>query len=133
MTPGWGGKGYGLDVLARHPQAPPGAVDLLISESLFSLQQEGIEVFSLGSCPLIETGELERDDPRSLRWAFRLLRDKSWGNHIFRFQSLFRFKEKFDPRWEPIYIAGWPNIGFRTLYAGCRMWGLFGPPRLRID
>jgi len=133
ITPGWDGRGYGLDVLARHPQAPAGAVDLLLSETIGHLQREGVDLFSLGACPLIEKGEISVGDPRGLRWAFRVLRDSPWGNHLFQFQSLYRFKEKFNPRWEPLYMAGWPNIGFRTLYAGCRMWGLFGPPRLRVD
>ena len=78
-------------------------------------------------------------EPWYLRRIFRLLHHGFVGKRLFNFQSLVRFKAKFRPRWEPVYIAGWPKIGIWSLYLSCRMWGLFGAPaidpphRLSID
>ena len=52
---------------------------------------------------------------------------RSWlGNRLFHFHGLAHFKNKFAPSWEPVLIGCAPRLGVWDLYAGCRMWGLFG-------
>jgi lysylphosphatidylglycerol synthetase-like protein (DUF2156 family) len=60
-----------------------------------------------------------------LRWIFDLLFRSQLGNRIFGFRALYAFKSKFRPRWEPVYFAASPSLGWVTLYRGCRMWGLY--------
>lgn len=126
LTPSFGGTSWGVDVMSRLRTAPAGSMDLLLAEICLTLRAEGVEHFSLGSCPMSEHAPVARDDHRLLRVAFRSLYSTETGNRLFRFRGLAHFKAKFDPVWEPVFIAGWPNIGLRTLYAGCRMWGVFG-------
>lgn len=132
LTPGWGGDAWGVDVMARAPSAPAGAMELLLTRAMQTLFSEGIARVSLGACPMADAGiQPTGRDRRVLRWLFRWLYRSRLGNRFFPFRSLTAFKSKFAPRWEPVYIGGWPSIGPWSLYVGCRMWGLFGPPRLR--
>ena len=130
LTPGWAGRGMGLDVMARTPKAPAGTMELLLIATMEQVFDEGIEFVSLGACPMAERHPLDGSDPRLLRWIFRTLYRSRIGNRLFNFRSLAHFKAKFSPRWEPLYIAGWPRLTVRSLYTGCRMWGLFGRPAL---
>ena len=130
LIPGWGGAGVGLDVMARYPDAPAGTMDVLLVRAIERCFDAGMRIFSLGGCPMAEHGTLDADDPWLLRRIFRLLYRTRVGNYLFNFNSLVQFKAKFAPRWEPVYIAGWPRVSVRSLYTGCRMWGLFGKPAL---
>jgi len=127
IAPGWGGRGFGVDIMAREPDAPAGAMDLLLAEVIGTLGDEGVEILSLGACPMAGI-EADGHTPRWLRALFRFLYASKLGNRVFPFRQLHRFKAKFAPRWEPVYLAGWPSAGPWTVYVGGRMWGLFGPP-----
>ena len=124
------GRGAAIDALVRHENASPGAVDLLIQQTLQILKREGVEWLSLGACPLIETTAPGDSDSRALRFFLRRLGSSAIGDSLFSFQGLHQFKSKFHPRWEPIHMGGLPNAGFWAMYAGGRMWGLTGRPRL---
>lgn len=121
---------WGLDVMVRPPDAPAGAMDVLLARVLEILQAEGAKTFSLGAAPMAERVAAPQGESRFLHGVFRWLY-KSWlGNRIFNFASLARYKDKFAPRWEAVYLAGSPRIGVWSLYVGCLMWGLFGHPPL---
>ena len=126
LCPGWGGSGWGVDVMARGRGAPAGAMDLLLTQLIRRLGAEGVERVSLGACPMSQKAATERPRHPVLRLGFRFLYHTSLGNQLFRFRGLSHFKSKFNPSWEPVYIAAWPRVTAPTLYAGCRMWGLFG-------
>lgn len=129
LTPGWGGRGWGVDVMARDPSAPAGTMEVLLSDLIQRTFDEGGRVFSLGASPMLERTPLPPPDSGLLRPVFRWLLASRLGNRLFRFRSLGHFKDKFSPRWEPVYMGAWPRMSPLALYAGCRMWGLFGPPR----
>lgn len=131
LTPGWADaqgvpRGWGIDVMARVPEAPPGTMELIWTTVIRTLAAEGADWLSLGSCPMSERAAPLAADPEGLRPLFRYLYGSGLGNRLFRFRHLERFKAKFVPRWEPVYMAGWPSLGPWSLYQGCRMWGLFG-------
>ena len=128
LTPGWDGAGWGLDVMARRADAPAGTMEVLIVEVLRRLAAEGIERFSLGACPMYEAPTVPGEPRSYLRRVFRFLFRSTIGNALFHFQSLAYFKGKFDPVWEPVYVAAWPDAGPWSMYVGVRMWGLFGVP-----
>ncbi len=132
LTPGWGGRGWGLDVMVRSPDAPAGAMDVLLTHIIGQLADEGAERFSLGACPMAERTPIPSGDSRVLRAVFRWLYRSSLARRLFPFDSLARYKDKFTPTWEAVHLAGWPTINAGALYTGCRMWGLFGPPPLTI-
>ena len=128
-----GGVGASVDVFARDPNARPGAVDLLLVETIRQLGAEGVEWVSLGTCPLFEPAIPDAgEEPDRIRAnLLRKIWRSRWGNTLFGFQGLQRFKAKFATRWEPVYLGGAPKVGIRALYQGARMWGLLGRPRLR--
>jgi phosphatidylglycerol lysyltransferase len=131
LTPGWGGTGYGLDVMARAPDAAAGAMEIALTGAIETLGSEGVEVLSLGACPMFEATPVPDGDSPLLRAILRWVYRSRFTRRLFPFESLPRFKAKFRPTWEPSFIAAWPHAGVRSLYVGCRMWGLFGPRSLR--
>ena len=91
-------------------------------ETVAQLRSEGVTTLSLGPCPMAGLEAIAR--PNILHRIFQLLYRTSWGNRIFGFRGLVSFKNKFRPRWEPIFIAATPRVSVLTLYMGCRMWRL---------
>jgi phosphatidylglycerol lysyltransferase len=64
-------------------------------------KERGFSRFNLGMAPLSSVGELQWARPFE-RLAHLFFRH---GEHWFNFQGLRRFKEKFEPDWEPRYMA----------------------------
>lgn len=128
LTPGWGGRGWGVDVMSREPSGPAGAMDLLLAETIERLGREGIERFSLGASPMAPVPGQRRQAPLRLRLLEELLFRTWLGRQLFPFRQLNRFKAKFAPRWRPVFLAGWPSMGLWAMYVSARMWGIFGPP-----
>jgi phosphatidylglycerol lysyltransferase len=119
-----GGPGaFGVDVMCRRPDAEPGAMELLLTRVLETLRDEGASTCSLGPCPMAGV-PLDGDRPL-LRRIVRALYASRLGNQVFGFRNLHRFKQKFRPRFEPVYFAAAPSLGVLALYRGCRMWGLY--------
>ncbi len=121
LLPGAPGT-WGLDVVCRRPDAVAGSVERMLLHAIGTLQLEGATELSLGPCPMARVPT--RGDRVVLRWLFRWLFASRLGNHVFGFRNLYRFKEKFRPRWEPVYFAARPRLSAIALYRGCRMWGL---------
>lgn len=113
---------WGLDVLCRRPDAAPGTMERLILHIAEQLRDEGAKVLSLGACPM---ADIPPGGPLGLEQVFRWLYRSRWGNRLFGFRNLHRFKQKFRPAWAPVYFAAAPRLGVVSLYRGCRMWGLY--------
>jgi len=81
--------------------APPGVMDYLFAELMLWGQREGFAWFSLGMAPLsgLESHRFATVWNRAGALLFR------FGEHFYNFQGLRAFKEKFDPVWEPRYLA----------------------------
>lgn len=97
-----GGKGEASVDLMRHvPGAPTGVMDFLFTRLLMHFQAEGFQRFGLGMAPLAGMAE----HPLAPRWhrVGRLL--FAHGEQFYNFQGLRAFKKKFDPVWEPRYLA----------------------------
>ncbi len=131
LTPGWAGEGYGVDVMARAPDAPAGAMEVAMTSAIQTIGGEGVRRLSLGACPMYEHVRSANASRPALRRLLRWVYSSSVTRRLFAFESLPRFKRKFDPVWETSYIAAWPRVGAWSLYVGCRMCGLFGPRSLR--
>ena len=122
LLPGGPGQ-WGLDIMAQTPDAPSGTMDLLLASATELLGGEGAKTLSLGACPM--AGVPLTGKGWLMRRIFYVLYYSSVGNRLFGFRRLHHFKNKFRPRWVPVYLAASPRLGVWTLYLGCRMWGLY--------
>ena len=103
------GKGMILDLVRRRPDSPVGTMELLILRSLESFRDRGLKEASLNAIPLAcveragtNSTATDEDDSRlrdALRWLYE------HGGAVYEAKNLFRFKAKFAPRWEPIYLV----------------------------
>ena len=100
----WLGAGceeLSLDLMRHAPDAPSGAMDFLFAELMQWGRSQGFRWFSLGMAPL-SGFEHHRLAPLWNRLGAFLFRH---GEHFYNFQGLRSFKDKFDPVWEPCYLA----------------------------
>jgi len=99
----WEGAGEELSVdLMRHlPDAPAGVMDYMFVHLILWSQQQGYRWFNLGMAPLsgLENRTLGPLWNRVGALAYR------FGENFYNFQGLRQYKEKFDPVWEPMYLA----------------------------
>jgi lysylphosphatidylglycerol synthetase-like protein (DUF2156 family) len=93
--------GYTLDVMRRRPESFNGIMDFLIGSAAQNCQGEGLGFLSLSGAPL---ARLDRGEPVTrLQKALDLL--ASALEPIYGFKSLFAFKARFHPRYEPLYLV----------------------------
>jgi phosphatidylglycerol lysyltransferase len=90
-----------VDLMRYRPDAPPGTMDFLFARVLLHLQAEGYARFGLGMSPMAGMAERRRA-PRWQRIG-RLLFE--YGERFYNFRGLYSFKDKFQPVWEPRYLA----------------------------
>jgi len=90
-----------IDLMRQADDAPPGVMDYLFSELMAWGRAQGYAWFSLGVAPLSGL-ETHRFAPLATRAGALLFRH---GEHFYNFQGLRAFKDKFDPVWEPRYLA----------------------------
>jgi phosphatidylglycerol lysyltransferase len=90
-----------VDLMRYTSVAPPGVMEFLLIELMLWGKANGFERFNLGMAPLsgIENRSLA---PLWNRVGALLF---SRGEPFYNFQGLRQYKEKFDPLWEPRYLA----------------------------
>ncbi len=90
-----------LDLMRVHPQAPKMTMEFLLLNLLLHYKAHGYTCFSLGMVPLAGL-QPRRGAPLTQRLGALVFRR---GGQFYNFQGLRRFKEKFQPQWEPRYLA----------------------------
>lgn len=113
----WQGAGRGelsVDLMRYSSDAPRGVMDFLFVSLMLWGRDQGFASFDLGMAPLsgIEGRELAPLWNRAGAWLFR------HGEHFYNFQGLRRYKTKFDPRWEPRYLASPGGLALPRALAG---------------
>ena len=90
-----------VDLMRYTSVAPPGVMEFLLIELMLWGKANGYQRFNLGMAPLsgIENRSLA---PLWNRVGALLF---SRGEPFYNFQGLRQYKEKFDPIWEPRYLA----------------------------
>ncbi|MDO8141110.1 MAG: phosphatidylglycerol lysyltransferase domain-containing protein, partial [Candidatus Brocadiales bacterium] len=90
-----------LDLMRYLPESPRSVMEYLFLQLMLWGKQEGYQWFNLGMSPFsgLENHVLA---PLWNRLGALVYRH---GEHFFNFQGLRQYKEKFDPEWEPIYLA----------------------------
>lgn len=87
-----------LDLMRRGPEAPPGTMEALIVAAIADFATRGVVSASLGGVPLAgTTGSDDRID-MMLGWMYE------HGGGLYDAKSLYAFKAKFAPAWEPMYL-----------------------------
>jgi lysylphosphatidylglycerol synthetase-like protein (DUF2156 family) len=96
---------YQTELLVRSRQAPVGVMEALIEQVYRSLCAENIATWSLGEVPFVfSTGQ-------KLSVLEKLV--QITGHQIrfaYDYQGLFNFKNKFNPRWQDVYLCGFPSV-----------------------
>lgn len=90
-----------VDLMRHLPDAPPGTMDLLFAKLLLWGQAQGYGSFNLGLAPLagLPDGRLAPVWAKIGRAIF------ARGERFYGFAGLRAFKAKFQPVWQPRYIA----------------------------
>ncbi len=112
-------NGWVIDLMRRRRDAVPGVMEFLIAESLLVFQQEGCTFASLSAAPLAQLSP-HRQRFSTIERALSLAAERL--DSFYHFASLNDFKAKFQPGWEPIYLAypgagNLPRIGYALLRA----------------
>ncbi len=90
-----------LDLMRQLPDAPNGTMDFLFVRLMQHFQADGYARFGLGMAPM--SGMIAH--PLATRWhrLGRLVFEH--GERFYNFRGLRGFKDKFEPVWEPRYLA----------------------------
>ncbi|MEW5824191.1 MAG: bifunctional lysylphosphatidylglycerol flippase/synthetase MprF [Pseudomonadota bacterium] len=90
-----------IDLMRYRPDAPKNTMQFLLLRCLLQAQENGYARFSLGMAPL---SGLEDHTLAPLWQRFGAL-IYNLGEPYYNFQGLRTFKQKFNPDWEPRYLA----------------------------
>jgi len=112
---------FHTELLLRHREAPVGIMEALITAIAEQLTLENVRHLSLGAVTPIPEAAIDGilapsrhlDELwRRSQLAFRLARG---FNFAFNAEGLWRFKNKFSPRWEPLYLCASPRLNWTTM------------------
>jgi hypothetical protein len=119
------------ELILRHREAPVGIMEAIITAITTQLAQEGVQHFSLGTVtplPAAESDEIfaAHRHPDELwtrsQLSFMLGRALKFALNA---EGLWRFKDKFSPRWEPLYLCASPELSWATIAGLLQATGYF--------
>jgi phosphatidylglycerol lysyltransferase len=90
-----------LDLMRHLPDGTSGIMDFLFIELMMWAKQQGYRWFNLGMAPLSGL-QNRRSAPLWSRLGALLF---GRGERFYNFRGLHKYKDKFDPEWEPRYLA----------------------------
>lgn len=90
-----------VDLMRYAPDGPAGLMDYLFVELMLWSKTHGYRWFNLGMAPLSGL-QSRRQAPLWHRFGAMLF---GRGERFYNFRGLHRYKDKFDPEWEPRYMA----------------------------
>ncbi|MDH4167526.1 MAG: phosphatidylglycerol lysyltransferase domain-containing protein, partial [Gammaproteobacteria bacterium] len=90
-----------IDLMRHSSAAPKGVMDFLFIELMLWGRAQGYHWFSLGMAPLagLEAHRLAPAWHKVGRLIYR------YGEDFYNFEGLRQYKEKFQPEWQPRYLA----------------------------
>jgi phosphatidylglycerol lysyltransferase len=95
------GSAFSMDLMRYADDAPKNVMDFLFVELMRWGQEQGYQAFEFGMAPL--AGLEERRLAPIMSRVGRLLFER--GEEVYNFRGVRRFKDKYDPIWQPRYIA----------------------------
>ncbi|WP_439029732.1 bifunctional lysylphosphatidylglycerol flippase/synthetase MprF [Gordonia terrae] len=99
-APGGEVAGWTLDIMRRRTDGFGPVVEYLIASSAVAFKDEGAQFISLSGAPLARTGDFEAEPLDKLLDTLGAALEPYYG-----FRSLHTFKKKFNPRYEPVFLA----------------------------
>src|SRR5262249_22516598 len=90
-----------LDLMRYHRVAPANVMEAMLIHIMRWGHDQGFKWFSMGMAPLSGFEE----SPVASLWNRLGAFLYEHGEAIYNFQGLRAYKEKFDPTWEPHYLA----------------------------
>lgn len=104
-----GGKVH-TELILRRNNSPIGVMEALIHDLFYLLKKENkARYLSLGEVPFIYMNEAE-----NLKNKFVLMTGRGI-KFVYNYKGLYKFKNKFNPVWENVYIAETGRIRYTTL------------------
>lgn len=92
---------FSIDLMRFVPEGPPRIMDFLFVELIGWGRAQGYGAFDFGMAPL--SGLDDRPLAPALSRVGRLIYDR--GEEIYNFQGVRHYKSKYDPTWQPRYVA----------------------------
>ena len=101
VLPGADKQELSVDLMRFVPTGPEDIMDYLFIELMLWGRQNGYQWFNLGMAPLSGI------DNRALAplWSHAGAFIFKYGEYFYNFQGLHEYKDKFDPQWQPKYLA----------------------------
>ena len=102
-----------LDLMRYLPEAAEGVMEYLFICLMLWGKAQGYRWFNLGMAPFsgLENRALAPLWNRLGAFVFR------YGEHFYNFQGLRQYKEKFDPEWQPKYMASPGGLALPQIFA----------------
>jgi phosphatidylglycerol lysyltransferase len=113
LWPGGEHEEISIDLMRHTVDAPLGVMDYLFIELMMYGAAEGYRWFNLGMAPLAGL-EARSIAPLWSRLGSLVYRH---GEHFYNFQGLRAYKDKYDPVWEPRYLACPGGLAFPLVLA----------------
>jgi len=93
---------FSIDLMRYADDAPKDVMDFLFVELLHWGREQGYVAFEFGMAPL--AGLEDRPLAPIMSRVGRLLFERA--EEIYNFRGVYRYKDKYDPLWQPRYLAG---------------------------
>jgi phosphatidylglycerol lysyltransferase len=102
-----------VDLMRFRPDVPGGIMDYLFIEIMLWGKEKGFGWFNLGMAPLsgLETRAVAPFWNRLGSMVYQ------YGEHFYNFKGLRKYKEKFDPVWQPRYLASQGGMTLPVIFA----------------
>jgi phosphatidylglycerol lysyltransferase len=113
VWPGGENEEISIDLMRHTVDAPLGVMDYLFIELMLYGSAQGYRWFNLGMAPLAGL-EARSIAPLWSRLGSMVYRH---GEHFYNFQGLRAYKDKYDPVWEPRYLACPGGLAFPLVLA----------------
>jgi phosphatidylglycerol lysyltransferase len=96
-----GKEKIGIDLMRVRREVPNSTMDFIFIRLLIHFKEVGYRYFSFGVAPLAKVGSspLSHKAERIAHFVYE------HGQRLYSFEGLRKFKDKFDPAWEPKYLA----------------------------
>jgi phosphatidylglycerol lysyltransferase len=92
---------FSMDLMRYADEAPKNVMDYLFVELLHWGREQGYEAFEFGMAPL--AGLEDRPLAPIMSRVGKLLFER--GEELYNFRGVRRYKDKYDPVWQPRYVA----------------------------
>lgn len=91
-----------IDMMRYTSPAQSGLMDYLFMEVILWAQEQRLQCFDMGAAPL--SGLIEQESPSTVAKLGAMIFVK--GGKFYNFTGIKKYKNKFDPDWEPLFICG---------------------------